>query len=233
MFKKSFTVLLFTLLNPTAWAAPPCDTSLRPVSQPALAYKARGADRCEGFYESQVSRAGSLQLVGLMQGRLPAAGMIELSAPHTQQHLKLRATALPEKTYYRLDAALQPGKTLSWPSRIFTEGGVQARDIGVYAYLANAPKVYAPVQINQGAAQTRLLLQASEAMIRLNWRYALLKNGQCGAMKSWREINQDGGFTAAEVIPVVLPEIRALCLEAAGQTRGSQWLSGLWRIQVH
>ena len=77
-------------------------------------------NRCEGFYRSNVS-SGDLELVSLLVGRLSTDSssrnsQLEIVAPVIQRSLtgpiKVRAVAIPPRTYYRMDATLDSGMRL-------------------------------------------------------------------------------------------------------------------------
>lgn len=227
-----FITIFYLFLFPIISAAQLCDESLRPVSQPALAYKQRASDRCEGFYDAQVSSFGTLQLVGLLRGNL-SGGDIVLRAPDSVgETLRVRAVALPETIYYRMDGIIRSGHTLRWLTTILNAGRLRIDDVGVYGYLENDSERYVPLQTGQGAARTNLMLRASRDLIRLFWRYAPVRQGACGVMNDWQSLEPPGGFDGGKAIEIKLPVLAELCVEAAGLTIiGSEWLRGLWQIQ--
>ena len=76
---KILPILFLLLIQPLAtFAAPPCDSNLKPESS-HLAYRMRDkGTRCEGFYVSDVSARGGLALVGLVLGLAGAWALTRL-----------------------------------------------------------------------------------------------------------------------------------------------------------
>jgi hypothetical protein len=116
----------------------PCDPSLGEVSQNPMGYKLRG-DRCEGIYIQPV--AGSNLLVasftrsfddfdsGSLQGL-----SIDWSSP-APTPVRLRAYALREKLYYRMDAAVAPDRTTyRWDGSVLNSLHLSKRDVGVVGF---------------------------------------------------------------------------------------------------
>lgn len=235
---RFFSALLLPLclLASPAWAQAPCDPGLQGVSDPALAYRERDARRCEGFYVSPVSSTGSLRLVGLSRGALRFSkrdDAVTLSLPDVGQALRLRARALPEKTYYRLDAAPPPGPAWRWPLEVPQSGELRAQDLGIYAYLGNGQEeIHVPVIFDPKAGLSAVF-QASQDLARLTWRWALSQDGRCAAMGDWQPPLEQG-FDAAQRIELSLPADAGgeFCLEVAGQPKtGGDWLQGSWRVR--
>src|SRR5262249_47184326 len=83
-----------------------------------LGYKYRG-NRCEGFYESNVS-GDSLQILSLLNGTIPQDWgrniVLEISAPSSiLEPINIRAVPLSTKPYYRMDGVMRSDLPMSWP----------------------------------------------------------------------------------------------------------------------
>jgi hypothetical protein len=78
------------------------------------------SNRCEGFYRATVS-SQAFTVVGLTIGPLryeiDPGEVLEIALPHHRRAVRIRALPIPDKTYYRMDAALGAAKKLRWPIR--------------------------------------------------------------------------------------------------------------------
>lgn len=135
-----------------------CDTAIRPIGG-ALGYGARGA-RCEGLYESPVS-AVNLELVSLLRGKLrfdprrhKSLKVISPDDAGAAQPIRVRAVALPIKTYYRMDGVLAADRTMVWPlHEVLARTGLTAAQLGVFAWVgAAADKLFIPLAVVPGEA---------------------------------------------------------------------------------
>lgn len=135
--------------------AAPCDQDLTPLSGD-VGYMARD-NRCEGFYVSPVS-APSLELISLLRGRLhydldsPTPLLITAPARRTIQPgpIRVRAVALPLRTYYRMDAVLPEGGQLTWPKHVLSPSRLYAERVGVYGWIGpETEKLFVPLRVFQ------------------------------------------------------------------------------------
>jgi hypothetical protein len=211
-------IILFLSITSLPGYAPaeqtPC-LNLTAVDNPAIAYKQRG-NRCEGFYQSPVS-AGSLDLVSLLRGRLDfdpkKDTMLYISAPQVRKRqVHIQAVGIPIKTYYRLDAWLEPGERLEWPLEIIRKMNLRPGHIGLFgqpviesAEQAEPTKsdVYVPLSITRAAGGTaggiagvtgedsdaapaplNLILRSSVDVGAVMWRTSDFDGRQCGRLRS-------------------------------------------------
>jgi hypothetical protein len=134
-----------------------CDERLRPESQSGFGYTIREPDvRCEGLYESSV-RAPGLEVVSFLYERPrfdPAEhDSVQVIAPEVPElvtePVRVRAVALPLKTYYRMDAVLPDEGSLIWPVRdVLGPAGLAAEQIGVFGWSGSEiDKVFVPVRL--------------------------------------------------------------------------------------
>ena len=114
-FRISWTATAFSIfMAVVAVHAQPtekCDTLV--PAQGQIEYRWR-QNRCEGFYRSNVS-SGDLELVSLLVGRLSGEttrdSQLEIVVPAVPRPLagpiRIRAVAIPPRTYYRMDATVE------------------------------------------------------------------------------------------------------------------------------
>jgi hypothetical protein len=239
--KPTFTlvlVLLFTLSHPSLSMAQTRCLKLNAVEDQAIAYRDRG-NRCEGFYESQVS-VGSLSLVGLLIGKLDfdskKNSMLSISSPSIRnQEVHVQAVGIPMKTYYRLDAWLQPGESLEWPLDIIKKKRLSSDHIGLFGQLVAEPTLYVPLTLldeSTGTSPTvlTLTLRASVNVGAVQWRKVSLHGQKCGDMSKavWQSIAPAWGdyFYSGEAITLELPQQhKNFCIEFATRQEGTgTWL---------
>ncbi len=240
-------VLTFIGLHPVpGMAQTPC-LDLTAVDNSTIAYKDRG-NRCEGFYESQVSVAGSLNLVGLLLGKrnfdFKKDSVLHISSPRVRnQEVHVQAVGIPMKTYYRLDAWLQPGESLEWPLDIIRKKHLPLEHIGLFGQLVAEPDVYVPLALrNDGTgtspAALTLTLRAMVNVGAVQWRQGPLHRQQCGDMSNskWKSISPAWGdyFYSGEAIEVKLPQQdKDFCIEFATQQKGfGTWLKRLVKVRL-
>jgi hypothetical protein len=185
----------------TAVAAPAgaygqvCDERLRPEPQSGFGYAIREPDvRCEGLYESSV-RAPGLEVVSFLYERPrfdPAEhGSVQVIAPEVPElvaePVRVRAVALPLKTYYRMDAVLPADGPLIWPVRdVLGPAGLAAEQIGVFGWSGSEiDKVFVPVRLRaadqrapaasdpgaERAPSPQLLVRLANDAEKVLWRY--------------------------------------------------------------
>ena len=166
-----------------------CDHHLKPV--PGGVGYARRAEgqRCEGLYQSTVSSV-RLQLVSVLKGKLEfdpeRHQILNVTAPEVpgteNRPVRVRAVALPLKTYYRMDAVLPRGGALKWPLQDIIERiQLSADNIGVYGWVHDKEgRLFVPLSVTAGddvAAGTgtepvRIIVRSAVDLARLVWRTA-------------------------------------------------------------
>src|SRR5271166_5539989 len=106
-----FVALWLTLPSNVVAQSTQCD-QLRPLPNSDVQYKERG-NRCEGLYVADVGMRSlelvSFQLGGGLAYKLKNGEQLRVTAPGQTQSLHVRAVAMPARTYYRMDAILNPG----------------------------------------------------------------------------------------------------------------------------
>jgi hypothetical protein len=175
-------------------------------------YKLRGT-RCEGVYDPERAGDAALTLVsftsafGMFDPLKDRSLFVRLAAPGNST-VHLRGYSLKPRTYYQMDAALEPGKMpFTWLLDVVHDVGLQRREIAVVAWMSYEAghmvrDLYLPVAITTGGSSvvqgsipritllpgTRLPGAADDAgRLRLGWRpeaVAFFKlefhsNGQC------------------------------------------------------
>jgi hypothetical protein len=168
-----------------------CDQRLRPEPSSGFGYALREADvRCEGLYESSV-RAPGLEVVSFLYERprfeLEDQHSMKVIAPDVPDFLaeavKVRAVALPLKTYYRMDAVMPERGALVWPvDEVLGPARFSAEQIGVFGWVGDeADKLLVPlwvlaaddvraVDAERGTSPDLLVRLANDAETVL-WRY--------------------------------------------------------------
>ena len=230
--------VLLVLVTTVVQAADLCDPNLEPIKS-RLGYQPRDAVRCEGLYVSNVSAARGLDLVGLTRGPVlfdpQRDRSLQLIPVVTDRPLRLRGVAIPEKTYYRLDARLPAGGGVDWRlTDVVIPQGLRPDQIGLVALREGDSAVYVPLQAGGSGAFT-LLLRPSRSATELWWRYASKGAGGCGGMSKWQKVESHWGFDRGAPAKVELPDgVRGeLCMEAQAVPReGSANLKNLWQIHL-
>lgn len=136
--RKCSAIFLFLFGLHAALADAPCDETLQRVAN-ETGYRLRVSGiRCEGLYVSKVSRSNDLVLVGLTRGRLDleSKDTLLLKSAIPDQAIHIRAIAIPEKTYYRLDGVISVGKPFIWPLKeVVKRIGLRAEDLALSGFL--------------------------------------------------------------------------------------------------
>lgn len=199
-----------------------CDR-LQPVST-ALGYQMREPEvRCEGLYESTV-RAIGIEVVGFFSRPLrfdaaeeaavkivsPDLSVLELPP---EGPVRVRAVALPLKTYYRMDAILGSDGTMTWPlAEVIGPAGLDDDQIGLYGWFGEeTDKTFVPVHVVSAAAEPakgeeprssdlRLYLRLTSDAERLLWRYT-----ENDAVSEWLPAAA-GRVRAGQTAVVLLPD---------------------------
>jgi hypothetical protein len=177
--RGAWMALTTLLAVPTAYSqqAGKCDALV--PAQGQVEYRWR-QNRCEGFYRSNVS-SGDLELVSLLFGRLSTDtssrnSQLEIVAPVIQRSLtgpiKVRAVAIPPRTYYRMDATLNSGTRLSWPiADVLGPAQLSMERIGVFGWVEASPeRIFVPLRVVQSGVQSGQGIRASGEPIELRVR---------------------------------------------------------------
>ncbi|MCI5132200.1 MAG: hypothetical protein D3904_11930 [Candidatus Electrothrix sp. EH2] len=238
----SISILLSLYLSglPVEASQLPCP-NLKGVDDSAIAYTQRG-NRCEGFYQSPVS--GSLNLVGLLYGMLDSDSCsnktLRINAPQIgKEQVHIQAIGIPLKTYYRLDAWLEPGEEFIWPLEIIKKMHLRAEDIGLFGQPVSEPEVYVPLTVGRNTTDKplNLIIRSSVDVDTVLWRSSRMNKRQCGQPEDqWQPIEPDWAdrFFSGDAIQLTLNEQKDnFCIEFAAQTAGSAtWLKLPLKIQL-
>ncbi len=223
-----------------------CDGTLRPTGG-KYGYSLREADRrCEGNYESKVAST-KLELVSMTFGPIRYGKQdptLAISLPPVTKsdigEVRIRGTAIPRKTYYRMDAVLAPGEVMHWPlDAVIHPSGLESFDLGVLAWAgASNGRLYIPVNARPTAAggntpppsKVMIKLVSTHDLEHLHWRL----KGQ-GA-QAWTRLDVNGSvIRAGRAVSFPLPEhLRGeVSLEFVGKARNAAGRSvlsiSLWR----
>lgn len=172
---------------------------------------------------------------GAFRFALDAREIIDLSAPLSRnQPVAIRAVGVPLKTYYRLDALLQPGETLSWPvNAVLLPQAIASSKIGVFGWIgAEQQKTYIPVRaaaaLQPGVddGQIRLSLRASAAISHVRWRTGDIVNGVSSGLSAWQAAPK-ATYRPGEPIVILLPDSVSgeLYVEVAAQNQHGEWIT--------
>jgi hypothetical protein len=216
-FLLSATTCVVLLAAMATYAQQPekCD-GLVPA-QGQIEYRWR-QNRCEGFYRSNVS-SGDLELVSLLVGRLAGEttrnSQLEILTPAVQGSLsgpiKIRAIAIPPRTYYRMDATVPSGARLSWPLGDVLEPGKLSMDrLGVFGWVDASPeRVFVPLRVVQsgqgvgaGGEPIELRVRSATATDWVRWR-AHVDGASPQSLPNWQEAAS--GLDAWKPVTVTLP----------------------------
>lgn len=170
-----------------------CDRRLKPAPG-AIGYTWRG-NRCEGFYESPIS-APALSVVSVLIGKIKYSlkddAPLELEAPKCHDGpITVRALSLRPRTYYRMDAELNPGERLDWPvNDIIRRARLRPSVLGAYGFERKGKRtLYLPLRIYQAgkksegsADQVSIAVRTGTSLKTVKWR--IIKKG--AFVKQWR-----------------------------------------------
>lgn len=149
-----FIFLIFSFFVAFQDAAAQCDSKVEPSDNSVLKYRQRG-NRCEGFYRSLVSRTATLEMVSCTWGdfrfKKERGEIITLQAPSAGENtVRVYAQGIPVSLYYRMDAELKGGESLTWAADdvlLRDPYTSHAYNIGILAYTQESEKkVYFPVK---------------------------------------------------------------------------------------
>jgi hypothetical protein len=175
-------------------------------------------NRCEGFYRSNVS-SGDLELVSLLVGRLGGEttrnAQLEIVAPAVHRSLsgpvRIRAVAIPPRTYYRMDASVSPGGRLSWPlADVLLPAQLSMDRLGVFGWVDASPdRVFVPLRVVQsgqapsaGKESIELRVRSASATDWVRWR-AHIDGASPQDLPEWQEAAR--GLDAWKPVTVSLP----------------------------
>jgi hypothetical protein len=226
-----------------------CDASLRPTAGTS-GYTAREADpRCEGVYQSPVSATG-LEVVSVTLGplvfdiegddqlvvSLPDLGTLDAKA------VRIRAVALPLKTYYRMDGLLPPGRTMRWPiGAVIRPWGLTGARLGAFGWTdRDGERIMIPVSVVPegrapigAAGNVEVTLRSPVHLERLLWR----EIAGDGSVSDWRPVVErpvQGGEAVRFELPAGPPGVVHLDFRAK-RSNSDEWLAldlNVWRPAV-
>ena len=201
MLRNAHLLMLLLLSSPgdsPIAKVSPCDPTVRPLLQSAHHYRQRG-DRCEGLYVAEISRPG-IELVSFTLGSLAfdwssKTVLLVDSSSHTSP-VRVRAVAIPPRSYYRMDAILPGGARLRWPlADVLFPEGLTARRIGVFGWTErNQIKTFVPVRLSTVGEKTAdqrlpplLIVQPDFDAARVKWRWSRLARQGCSRFGPWAD----------------------------------------------
>jgi hypothetical protein len=176
---------IFCFIGTFQTAAAQLSCSGVPAISGPLGYQRRSnADRCEGFFQQQVS--GTLEFLSFVKGTinydLVSDKALIVAPPNLTQfggsQVFLTARALRPATYYRMDAVMASGETFRWPlSPVLTQANLPSSAIGVVAWInRDLEKYYIPISVvseNVATPANRhpsMILRPSVDVELLKWR---------------------------------------------------------------
>ena len=236
---------VLSISMPTVYAQQ-CDPKVqkKAVDNWKLQYRER-ENRCEGFYTSTVS--SKLDVVGVTEGRfhfaLEKEEIMTLSSSFViDQPIQVRAVGIPSKTYYRMDARIDPEGTLVWPvADVLDVEKLPAKEVGVFGWIGTeTEKVYVPLAVantiepvdNDG--KIRFVVRPAIDVENVQWRVADVVDGACGQMGAW-EKPRKSSYKKGQPITFILPEREGaeLCMEMAARSeKTAEWEKKLSRVIV-
>ena len=178
-----------------------CDASnLRPIGGASGYTARRGDSRCEGVYQSPVSATG-LEVISVTLGPLDfdvelddhlVVSMPDLGALDADA-IRVRAVALPLRTYYRMDTLVAPGQTMRWPvGAVLRPWDLTSDRLGVFGWIDHAgDRVLVPVAVNpedqssaDDASRVLIKLRSPVRLDRVVWREV----ADDGSVSDWRPV---------------------------------------------
>ena len=227
-----------------------CDNRLRPISgNLGYGWRKPGA-LCEGLYQAPVTATG-LDVVSLLRGKLrfdlDRDRQLRVSAPDlsglASGPVRVRAVALPLKTYYRMDATLPADHALVWPvGEVLYPARLNADRIGVFGWVGSeTDKTFVPLMVvpKEGGtapaigAPLELMVRSPVELDKLVWRTSLEDERITGPL-TWQDAGA-GPVRAGQVVTVMLPARAAAVLRvdiAAKRTDTDKWLTLTLRVKV-
>ncbi len=222
-----------------------CD-SLRTEPGSPLHYKNRN-NRCEGMYVADIATK-VIELVSFTQGDLsydlkPGVKLLVSAADHSSP-LNIRAVAKPPGTYYRMDAVLGAGSTLTWPvDDVLLPEGLSSERIGVFGWKGNRnEKTFVPVQVTvQGSRESHPLHPDVFLSIRpsfdaelVRWRWAAKKQGVCSMFGAWHDATRSM-VDAGQPVKFALNDLKGLvCIQVfAKESDSNEWAPMQIQAELH
>jgi hypothetical protein len=208
-----YFLLVFSLLISILSGAQ-CDQNLHADANSQISYTNRG-NRCEGVYTSQVSATG-IDLVGLTIGKLvydlKRDEVITISSPFTNGKINIRASGIPIKTYYRMDASLSDTATLVWPLKdVIFPKRISANNIGLIGWKGKGnDQLFVPLRatpkINNSHNDENIwiVFRSATDVTEAKWRYAKIKNGRPEPLSQWTMCNRRS-YSGGAPINISLP----------------------------
>lgn len=232
-----YLLMFFMLITNSQLAfSQSCDPKIKPIKNKKLKYRKRDKNRCEGFYSSLVS-VEVIDVVGVTKGdfnfETKKDEILEVSSRVVgRRPIYIRAVGVPLKLYYRMDAFLDAGQTLTWPmGEVVFLRKLSSKDICVFGWTGDEiEKIYIPVTAASKLApakndgKIRLFLRTSVDVNNVKWRAA----GTCGSLgqTAWKDAPKSS-YRAGKPIRIILPAkgVEQLCIEVAARNqKTAQWL---------
>jgi hypothetical protein len=234
---KNRLMLFFMFITAAHMALSQCDLTLSPSENTKIAYKTRG-NRCEGAYAAKVG-APTLDVVGFTVGKF--SYKLEKDEIITIENMSggnifIRASAIPLHTYYRMDAALQKDKALTWEIKdVLLSLNIPSNLLGVYAWSGTEKnKLFSPVTAlssttNKMDKNLYFLIRPSSKVLGVKYRYA--RDGE--NFPSYQNVVTSG--KAGEPILILLPENLSGKYHvdiAAMLESKSDWVTGQYMLSI-
>lgn len=176
------TTFIFALIFPVLSFAE-CDKNLKSVASHSIAYRMRSNDRCEGFYESNVS-SGSLNIVGVTKGKFKykfdPKEVMTVSSNLKNLTVNVRATSIPLKTYYRMDTQILPNGMFQWPIKeLLYPQGLKYSKICIFGWIKDQNEIiFIPLKVTSSLLSSKnnnnyyIYLRASIDIKKFKWRFS-------------------------------------------------------------
>ncbi len=209
-----------------------CDSRIKPITG-TLGYSWREqGQRCEGLYESTVS-AINLEVVSVLKGNLrfdfERHEILQLFAPDVSglgpNPVRVRAVALPLKTYFRMDAVMPPSGAMVWPlGDIVERVKLPVEKIGIFGWVGSeTDKIFVPLEVfpkgerpAQGTdAPVELVVRSAGDIEQLVWRTSVEEM----KMTNWQEF-PGVPLRAGQPVTLVLPGGTATVLRVEVAAKG-------------
>lgn len=234
---KKRLVLCFVFITAVLVAFGQCDTNLTPSDNTKIAYKTRGS-KCEGAYTAKVG-APSLDIVGFTVGKF--SYKLERNETISIENLShdnifIRASAIALNTYYRMDAAIQKNKTLTWDIKdVLLDLHIPSNLLGVYGWSGTEKsKRYSPVKplsslYDKTDKKLHLIIRPSSKVLEVKYRY--FRQGD--NIPAYQ--NAAGSGKAGGPILIVLPENLSGAYQvdvAALLESKSDWVTGQYQLSI-
>lgn len=230
-------LIIFCLLLCKNFSFGQCDNTLHPSDNAQVAYKSRG-DRCEGEYSARVG-APSLEIVSLTIGtfayKLEQTESIQIKNP-TGTDINIRSSAIPIRTYYRMDAFLANGQTLKWDIKdVIYNLKIPSNSLGVYGWAGpDNDKTYVPVKpissiYDKTNTNIFLIVRPSAKVLSAKYRYATVAQN----LHQYKDVNRS--FETGQPIVITLPSDLqgSYLIEITAQLEsGSGWIKRQYKISI-